>query len=52
MSTVKTTVTTEASTVNINSSIASAEVLEFLYHNEANIPDIKPVSVQPVSILL
>ena len=49
MSTVRVGITAVGDSVDVDVSIASAEMLEFLYHNEASIPDIKPVSVQPVS---
>ena len=51
-STVRAEVTTEGSISDLNFTVASAEVWEWLYHNEANLPHISPVSVQPVSQLM
>ena len=50
MSTVKATLTTEGPKIDAELVVIAADLLEFLYHNEANIPDIKPISVQPVSL--
>ena len=52
LSTVRAEVTTEGSISDLNFTVASAEVWEWLYHNEANLPHISPVSVQPVSQLM
>lgn len=49
MSTVKASMTTEGPKIDAELVVVAADLLEFLYHNEANIPDIKPISVQPVS---
>ena len=52
MSTVRVCVSIDTRpSVDIEGTVGSLELMEFLYHNEANIPDIKPVSIKPVSTL-
>lgn len=50
LSTVRVGASTEGPQLELNFSVASAELWEYLYRNEANLPHItKPVSVSPVS---
>ena len=50
LSTVRVGASTEGPQLELDFSVASAELWEYLYRNEANLPHItKPVSVSPVS---
>jgi hypothetical protein len=46
MSAIRVNVTSDDCQMAADGTVASCEVMEFLYHNEANIPDIKPVSIR------
>ena len=49
MSTINSQVTVEGPSTELSLTMMSAELLEYLYHNEASLPLITPVSIQSVS---
>ncbi len=49
MSTINARVTAEGPVSDVSLTIVSAELLEYLYHNEASLPLITPVSIKSVS---